>query len=136
MKQLILLLFAAFALGSCHGVYLVIEDLEPVEVADDQAYISVTVTTEAEDACDDACAYKGEYVVGVEDALVEIELMDEERPFASETNTQGYTDDQGRFLFEDLPNGTYRVVIKSRQGNFEEQVSAPLGKVTKVHVRL
>lgn len=131
MQRFLLLSIVLLGLVGCYAAYA--EYLEPEVISEDQSYISVTVMIANETASNGGCAPEG-FIQGIEDAMITLEWMEEERPFPTETELQGMTDDKGRYLFEDLPAGTYRIHVDSREGKDMREVTTKLGTVRKVYI--
>ena len=133
MKQLLLLASVLFVFSSCFDSFT-FNDLYPEELSEDQGYVTVTVVTETESASDGGCNYEQEYYIGVEDAVVSLEYLDEERPLPTGVNMVGYTNTSGQLLFEGLPAGRYSIEIDSRNGYDSREILVELGKLTRVRV--
>lgn len=133
-----LLLFAiiAVSLSSCFSDNMLPVPLIPDNIASDQSYISLSVVEESESAEHAGCWSDEPFYEVVPGAKVDLTYLEkEERPFPTEVALEGYTDSQGRLLFEGLPAGSYKVTVASGIQVQDRQVTISLGEVSRIYVR-
>ncbi len=133
---LLLAIVVSLTLTACLGENMIPVPLIPDNIASDQSYISLSVVEESESAEHAGCWSDEPFYEAVPGAKIELTYMEEEeRPFPSEVKLDGYTDSEGRLLFENLPAGTYRVTVSSGFHVADRQVTTYLGEVSRIYVR-
>lgn len=133
---LLFTLIGTLSLSSCIMDNMIPVPLIPDHIASDQSYISLSVVEESESAEHAGCWSDEPFYEAVPRAKVDLTyLEEEERPFPADVAMEGYTDDQGRLLFENLPAGAYRITVSSGLNVQDRQVTVSLGEVSRVYVR-
>jgi len=133
MKHLLLAVSAAFAFTACSEENISISpDLQ--SVGQDEAHIFVYVAVEDLAANNGGCA-EGTYVHEIEGAEVFIYYLDEERPISADAILAGLTDKKGMIVFDDLPQGNFKVEVITKFGTEHQEAKTKLGKLTKIFVR-
>lgn len=136
MKHLLLFTVLSLLAIGC-TVDIVLPDLEPLTIEEDEGYLTVTVTETNFDRVRGGvdCNYdNGDSFAGVAGARLTLEYEEEERPLPQDVNLVGYTDQTGRYLFEGLPSGNYSMYVASSLGSRTYDLRVDLGKITRIRV--
>ena len=133
--SILLIAFAIVTLSSCFSGNYIVVPLMPESLADDQAYISISAIEESESAEHAGCWSDEPLYAPVPGAKVSLKYIEEERPVPLDIPMEGFTDDSGRILFEELPAGAFTVTIAYGFNQETRKISTVLGEVSRIDVK-